>query len=102
MDFISTRATTRLWTGGHLEFLYMRWLLVTLLSLLISLSRSMKRLCQARYAKLSIGKVQFLLFEFCKDKLNIGPQLFFIVVNCNLLLFIKYFVKLVYDILSFF
>lgn len=44
----SFRATTKLWTGGRLEFLSMKWLLVIHLFLLISLSRSTKRLCLAR------------------------------------------------------
>ena len=51
---VSSRATTKLWTGGHLEFLSMRWLLVILPFLLISQSRSTRRLCLARYSGLII------------------------------------------------
>lgn len=50
-DSDSSRATTKLWTGGHLESLSMKWLLVTLPFLLTSLSRSTKRLCLARYGQ---------------------------------------------------
>ena len=49
--FLLFRATTKQWTGGHLESWFMRWLLGTLPSLLISPSRSMRKLCLARFVQ---------------------------------------------------